>query len=86
MILNKQSLFEDLLERPPNTLNIFRRHRPIGFLEINPKAHAMGHLTKFADMALNRFTALLIESCDSKFFDIAFASKSKFLLNSNLNG
>ena len=86
MILNEKTLIEDLLARPPDALDIFGGHRPIGIVEINPETHATSHLAKFINVTLYGFTTLIVKSCDSKFFDIAFSREAELFFYRNFNG
>ena len=71
MVLNEKALLPNLFETPPDALNIFWSHRPIGFIEINPEAHALGHGGKCINVARYRFATLIVKRCDPIFFNIA---------------
>ena len=85
MVLNKQTFFVNLRKTPPNTFNVRRCHSPIRFIKVNPKTHAICHRSKCIYVACNRFAALVIELCDTKFFNVAFAVKAQLFFNCNFN-
>ncbi|CAB4669210.1 unannotated protein [freshwater metagenome] len=85
MILNEKTFLPNLFKRPPHTFDVFRGHGPVGLIKIDPEAHSIGHIAKSGDVALNRFAALIVESGNSKFFDIALTVKSQLFLNCNFN-
>ncbi|CAB4780032.1 unannotated protein [freshwater metagenome] len=85
VVLDQQALVEDRFERPPHTFHVGGVHRAVGLLHIDPIAHARGHGFKGINVTFNRFTALGVEFSNAVFFNVLFAAKSEFLLNSEFN-
>ena len=86
MILNKQPLVEDLLQRPPHALHIVGIHGPVGTVHIDPVTHAVGHLGEFTDVPQHRFLAAIVELGHAKFFDVLLTGETQFLFNGKFNG
>ena len=50
VVLDQQALVEDLLERPPDGLDVLRVHRPVGVVQVDPVAHPLGQLVERVDV------------------------------------
>src|SRR5437868_6860760 len=78
----------ELLERPPNRLDVIIRAGYVGMIEINPVSHALG---KFLPpciapyIAKDELSALLIKGFDTIFDNIGLMLESKFLFDRNLD-
>ena len=76
MVLNKQTFFPNLFQAPPDALYIFRGHRPVSLIEVNPEAHALCHGGKCINVSSYRFTTFIVKGSDAKLFNIALAGKT----------
>ena len=85
VVLNEEALVVDLLERPPDALDVVGIHGPVGAVEIDPVAHAPGHCGEFVDMAKDGLAAALIERCDAVPFDVLLTGEAEFLLDGQLD-
>ena len=74
VVLDQQALVEDLLERPPDRLDVGRVHRPVGLVEVDPVAHALGEPVELTDVLLHRLAAPGIELGDAVVLDLLLAA------------
>ena len=85
MVLDEEALVVDLLERPPDALDVVGVHGPVGAVEVDPVAHSTAHVGELVDVAEHRLAASVVECGDSVPLDVLLAGESEFLLHSELN-
>ena len=85
MVLDQQALVEDLLERPPDGLDVRRVHRPVGLVEVDPVPHAGGQLGEGVGVAGHRLAALGVELGDAVRLDVLLAGEAQLLLDGELD-
>ncbi len=85
VVLDEQSLGVDLLERPPDRLDVRGAHRLVGVVHVDPVAHPRGHLGETVDVAQHRLAALGVELRDPVGLDVALAAEAELLLHRQLD-
>lgn len=85
VVLDQQALVEDLLERPPDGLDVRRVHRPVGLVEVDPVPHAGGQLGEGVGVAGHRLAALGVELGDAVRLDVLLAGEAELLLDGQLD-
>ena len=86
VVLLKEALVEDLLERPPARLHVLGGHRDVGLVEVHPVPHAAGQLGEGVDVPQHRFAALRVERLHPVGLDVGFAGETEFLLDGEFDG
>ncbi len=86
MVLDEQALVVDLLQGPPQAVDVRRIHRPVRLVGVDPVAHAFGHLLELVDVAQHRLTALGVELGDAVRLDVLLAGEPQLLLDGDLDG
>ena len=86
VVLDEQAALVDLLERPPDRLDVLRVHRAVGLAHVDPAAHPIGHLLPQVDVALHRLTAPGVELRDAEGLDVGLAGEPELLLHRELDG
>ncbi len=86
VVLDQQALVVDLLQRPPDGLDVRGVHRPVGVVGVDPVAHPLGHLLEGADVAEHRLAAPGVELGDPVGLDVALAGEPELLLDGELDG
>ena len=85
VVLDEQALAVDLLERPPDALDVARGHRQVGLVEVDPVAHALGHRGEGADVLERRLAAGGVELGDAVALDVALGREAELLLHGELH-
>ena len=75
----------ELLQRPPDRLDVRRGHRPVGVGHVDPEADALGEPLELADVALHRRPAQGVELRDPVGLDVALAGGTDLLLDLDLH-
>ena len=78
VVLLEQSVVEDLLQRPPDAVDVLRRHGPVRLVHVHPVAHAGCHLRESVHVAQDRLATLLVEGLDAVCLDVRLAVESEF--------
>ena len=86
MPLVEQVILPELVENPPDRLDIIRLEGDICFRFVHPEAHAVGELFPLFDVLHRRSAAAAVELFNAKLFDLLFAAQPKALLDLDLNG
>ena len=86
VVLDQQALVEDLLERPPDALDVARVHRPVGRGHVDPVAHPVGELGERVDVPLDGLPAACVELRDAVALDVGLAREPELLLDGDLDG
>ncbi len=86
MILGEQPLVEDLLERPPDALDVVLVHGPVGAIHVDPVAHAPGHLGELVHMPQDGLATAGIELRDAVGLDVLLSREAELLLHGQLDG
>ncbi len=86
VVLDQQALVEDLLERPPDALDVGRVHRPVGGGHVDPVAHAVGQFGEVGDVPLDGLAAAGVELRDAVPLDVGLAGEAQLLLDGDLDG
>ena len=81
----QQAPLEQRLQRPPHRLDVAGRHRPVGLVEVDPVADALGEPLELAHVSLDRLAAPLVELGDPERLDIALAGGADLLLDLELD-
>ena len=68
--LVKHLLVPDLLQRPPDRLDVAGVERAIGIVEIDPEADPLGQAIPLVKEGEDRVAALLVELGDAELFDL----------------
>ncbi len=85
VVLDEQALVKDLLEGPPDALDVGGVHRPVGVVQITPVAHALGHPGEVRDVAQHRLAAAGVERGDPEGLDVALAGEAQLLFHGELH-
>lgn len=85
VVLHQQALVEDLLERPPDRLDVRRIHGPVGLVEVDPVAHPLGQLGEGVGVPGDRVAALGVELGDAVLLDVRLAGEAQLLLDGQLD-
>lgn len=85
MVLDQQALVEDLLERPPDGLDVLRVHGPVGVVQVHPVAHAGGQLGEGVGVPGHGLAALGVELGDAVLLDVLLAGEAQLLLHRELD-
>ena len=86
VILLQQTLVEDRLQRPPDAVDVVRRHRPIRVVHVDPVAHARGHVREGVHVPQHGLAAFLVELCDPVSLNVRFTVKPELFLDRELHG
>ncbi len=86
VVLDQQALVEDLLQRPPDGLDVLRVHRAVRVLEVGPVAHARRELFEGVGVTGHRLAALRVELGDAVRLDVLLAGETQLLLHRQLHG
>src|SRR3712207_456164 len=85
VVLDEQPLVEDLLERPPDALDVVRVHRPVGGGHVDPVAHPAGEVAERVDVPHDRLAAAGVELGDAVALDVGLAGEAELLLDGDLD-
>ncbi len=83
--LIKQALIPEILQNPPQRLDIVVGIGDIRLVKVNPIAHPVGKLLPFLDQLESRFAAQFVETVDAIRLDLAFIGKAKLFLHADLD-
>ncbi len=86
VVFDEQPLVEDLLEGPPDALDVGGVHGAVGVVQIAPVAHALGHPGEVGDVTQHRLAAAGIELGDAEVLDVALAGETQLLFYGELDG
>ena len=77
-----KALVPDCLEQRPDALDVTVVQRVIGFVEIHPQAHALGHLLPVTDVAHDGFATTARKFLDADFFlDFTLVEDAEFFFD-----
>lgn len=85
MVLDQQALVEDLLQRPPDRLDVLGVHRAVRVVEVDPVAHAGREVGERVGVAGHGLTALGVELGDAVRLDVLLAVEAQLLLDRELD-
>ncbi len=85
LVLGEHALVEQLLQRPPDRLDVRGVHRPVGVVQVHPVAHPVGELAEGADVAGDGLAALGVERLDAVLLDLRLAVDAELLLHGQLD-
>ncbi len=85
VVLGQQPLAEDLLERPPDRLDVLGVHGAVGLGEVGPVAHAGGERLEGVRVPGHRLAALRVELRDAVGLDVLLAGEAELLLDGQLH-
>ncbi len=85
VVLDEQAAVEDLLERPPDGLDVVGVHGPVGGGHVHPVAHPLGHRLERVDVPLDGLAAAGVELGDAVRLDVALAGEAELLLDGQLH-
>lgn len=85
VVLDQQALVEDLLQRPPDRLDVLGVHRDVGVVEVDPVAHAGRQLGERVGVAEHGLAALVVEGGDAVRLDVLLAGEAELLLDRQLH-
>jgi hypothetical protein len=83
--LDEQALVEDLLQRPPDRLDVLGVHRAVGVVQVDPVPHPGRQLGEGVGVPGHRFTALGVELRDAVVLDVLLAAEAQLLLDRQLH-
>jgi hypothetical protein len=83
--LGQQALLPDLLERPPDRLDVGVVEREVGVAGVDPEADPLGQLVPLVDVAEHRLAALRVELGDPVALDVVLALDAELLLDLELD-
>ncbi len=86
VVLDEQALGVDLLQRPPDRLDVLGVHRAVGVFEVGPVPHAGRELFEGVRVARHRLAALGVELGDAVRLDVLLAGEAQLLLDRQLDG
>ncbi len=86
VVLDQQPRLVDLLERPPDRLDVVGAHRAVGVGQVDPVAHAGRHRLELVDVAQHGLAAPVVELGDAVGLDVALAGEAELLLHRELDG
>ncbi len=81
----KQPLLPNLLQRPPNRLNVSVLKSDVRRIHIQPKPHPLRRTYPLPLVPEDRVLALAVELFNSKLLNLSLAVQPQLLLNLNLN-
>ncbi|CAM5540181.1 hypothetical protein SGLAM104S_07434 [Streptomyces glaucescens] len=85
VVLDQESLVEDLLQRPPDRLDVLGVHRDVGVVEVDPVAHAGRQLGEGVGVAEHGLAAPGVELGDAERLDVLLAGEAQLLLDRQLD-
>ena len=85
MALVEQVLVGDLAQRPPHGLDVGRVERPVGVVEVDPEADALGQRVPVLQEREDRLAALLVELGDAVGLDLRLGGDAELLLDRDLH-
>ncbi len=85
VVLDQQALGEDLLQRPPDGLDVLRVHGAVGLVEVDPVPHAGRQLGEGVGVPGHRLPALGVELGDAVRLDVLLAGEAELLLDGELH-
>jgi hypothetical protein len=85
VVLDQQPLAVDLLQGPPDRLDVLGVHRAVGLPHVDPAAHPLGHLLPEVHVALHRLAAVLVELGNAEGLDVGLPGEAELLLDSELD-
>ena len=83
--LVEQVLFPEVLEDPPDQLDIFVGVGHVGIFEVHPVGDAIGELAPVADIFEGGLAAFLVELGDAHFLDLMLVGEAVLLLDLDLD-
>ena len=83
--LGQQALVEDLLERPPDRLDVVVVEREVGVVGVDPEADPLGQRVPLVDVAQHRLAALGVELGDAVALDVVLGVEAELLLDLELD-
>ena len=86
VVLAEQTGLVDLLERPPDALDVVGVHRAVGLRGVDPEAHPLGHLLERVDVSHHRLATAGVELRHAERLDVGLAVEPQLLLHGDLDG
>ncbi len=83
--LVEQVAVPQLLQRPPDRLDVVGIHRAVGVLEVDPERDALGQPVPVLDVRQRRLPAALVEAADAVALDVRLAGRADLLLDRDLD-
>ena len=83
--LGQQPLVPDLLERPPDRLDVVVREREVGVVGVDPEADPLGERVPLVDVAEHRLAALGVELGHAVALDVVLRLEAELLLDLELD-
>ncbi len=84
--LVEQALAGDLLQRPPDRLDVGRVQRAVGVVEVQPEADPLGQRVPVLEEGEHRLAALGVELRDPVLLDLGLGLDPELLLDGDLDG
>ena len=78
-------LVPELVEEPPDALDVVVGHRPVGVGGVEPHADPAGQRRPVLDVAVHRLAAPLVERLDAEVLDLRLAREAELLLDLDLD-
>ena len=85
VVADQQAAGVDVLERPPDRLDVARVHGPVGVVGVGPVTHPPRHLQPRVDVPEHRLAAARVELGDPVRLDVPLAGQAEFLLHRDLD-
>ncbi len=86
VVLIEQPFFPELLENPPDTLDVLVFEGDIGVIQADPIAHALGQFFPIIEIAQHALATFFVVFSDAIDFDLALNLDAEFLLDLDLDG
>ena len=83
--LVEQPLGVDLLERPPDRLDVARVERAVGVVEVDPEADPLGQRPPLLEVLEHRLGAAAVELGDAELLDLGLVGEAELLLDGDLD-
>ena len=84
--LEEQALVPDLLQRPPDRLDVVVVQREVGLVGVDPEPDPLGQPVPLVDVAQHRLAAARVELRHAEALDVVLGLKAQLLLDLQLHG
>ena len=85
VVTDQQALVEDVLERPPDRLDVVGVHRPVRLGQVDPVAHPLGQVGEGVHVPEHRLAAARVELGDAVGLDVLLAGDAQLALDGHLD-
>src|SRR5947208_6024807 len=85
MVADEEHTGMELLQRPPDGLDVRGVHRPVGLLGVDPEADQLREALEGVDVSLDGLTAEPVELGDAERLDVLLAGRADLLLHLDLD-